>query len=96
MNTIISLIEAGGVTESDILVSLHKDGKIDAVKLLTETVDNASRVVNDATATNLVRAEKATECADIYNVVSELLYAMVEDESDPEDAPVVLNETIVI
>jgi hypothetical protein len=80
-----------------ILVSLHKDGKIDAVKLLTETVGNASRVVNDVNSSNVVRAEKAVECADIYNTVAELLYAMAGDETDEDEIAVVASpETIVI
>ena len=86
MSIINSLLETGGVTEADILVSLHKSGKVDAVKLLTETVKNASRVVEDCEATTAERIEKAKECQDIYGTVVQILELVKEAEPFPEDA----------
>jgi hypothetical protein len=80
MSILNSLIESGGVTESEILISLHKSGAVDVLKLLAETARTKISAIGEVSTKADVRAIKA-ELIDILDTIE----AMIEDEEAPED-----------
>ena len=78
MDILTSLLEAGGVTESEVLVALHKSGSVDVLKLLKETVKNKVSSLDEAETKAEVRAVKEA-LIDILDMIEEMI-----DEGEEE------------